>query len=289
MCWLPILQLGSRTLNAASAAVGSVKLFPSHPLLYPKSYSDLSKAIFFTTSWDSLSVYFFPPHFKHLRGSSSSLTQVNTTAATVKWEDHPELPSLGDAGHLSSWNLTELSAIPTCLRHSSVQSMAVQQFKWGNTLPQLGKTQQKKTKVRGGKKSHLEAFIILFLEFYTTLPHLGNGSETLTNTLKRQKHTRDLVLEAQNRTGSENWETSDLLRPTQSGKKWSFDWNVAMLAQSSYLLHWLQYWCLEQQQYIMFHILKRTCLVSSSTSYIHNVPYPPSSKEEKPFITFSWA
>lgn len=162
MCWLPILQLGSRTLNAASAAVGSVKLFPCHPLLYPKSYSDLSKAIFFTTSWDSLSVYFFPPHFKHLRGSSSSLTQVNTTAATVKWEDHPELPSLGDAGHLSSWNLTELSAIPTCLRHSSVQSMAVQQFKWRNTLPQLGKTQQKKTKVRGGKKKPTGSFYYPF-------------------------------------------------------------------------------------------------------------------------------
>lgn len=103
------------------------------------------------------------------------------------------------------------------------------------------------------KQSKVEDFIILFLEFYTTLPHLWNGSATFTNTLKRHKHVRDLVLEAQNRTWSENWETSDLLRPTQSGKKWSFDWNVAMLAQSSYLLHWLQYWCLEQEQYHVPH------------------------------------
>lgn len=102
------------------------------------------------------------------------------------------------------------------LRHSSAKSMSVQQFKWRNTLLLLGKTHQKKTKDREEeKKSQLEAFIIFLLECYTTLPHLWNGSGTLTNTLKRQKHTRDLVPEAQNRTGSQNWVTFDLLRPTQ--------------------------------------------------------------------------
>lgn len=40
---------------------------------------------------------------------------------------------------------------------------------------------------------------------------------------------------------------------------------------------------------VTYHILKRTCLVSSSTLHIHSVLSPPSSKEEKPFITFFWA
>lgn len=128
MCLLPILQLGSCTLNAASAAVPSVKLFPCHPLPYPRSHSDLSNAVFSQPHGIHF-VCFFTPHFKDLIGSTSSLTQVNTTAVTLKWKGQPELPSLGDAGHFSSGKLTELSPIPTCLRHNSAQSMAVQQFK----------------------------------------------------------------------------------------------------------------------------------------------------------------
>lgn len=218
---------------------------PRAILIFQKLFS-----CFFTASWDSLSGYFFTAHFKHLIGSSSSLTQVNTKmespawAAIICWCRRPFIRKPHWA--ITYTNMSQAQLRPT---HGS------EQVNWRNTLPQLGKTHQKKTKVRGGKKSQPEAFIILFifLEFYTTLPHLCNGSETLTNTLKRQKHTRDLVPEPQNRTGSQNWETSDLLRPTQSGKKWSFDWNVAILAQSSYLLHWLQYWCLEQQQYHIPH------------------------------------
>lgn len=93
--------------------------------------------------------------------------------------------------------------------------------------------------------------------------------------LKRQKHITEFVLEAQNRTGSENWVTFDLLRPTQSGKKWSFDWIMAMLAWSSYLLHWLQHW------------MPRAMTLSCSTFWRGRVCFHPftSAHARRPFFT----
>lgn len=81
---LPILQMGSCMLNARSATAVRGKPFPFDPLLYPRNHSYLSKPKYFTNSRDLLPVYFLTPHLKDLSAISNSLTEANTTAATLK-------------------------------------------------------------------------------------------------------------------------------------------------------------------------------------------------------------
>lgn len=177
--------------------------------------------------------YVFTSHFRGLIGTESS----------DPGQHHSSYPKMERPAWAATtwWCRTPLSPIPTQLRHSSAQSMAVQQFKWGNTLPQLGKTHQKKTKVRGGKTKQSRRFYYPFswvLNYSSpSLKWFWNSHEHIDKT----EACKRPCPRGTKQNWSENWETSDLLRPTKSGKKWSFDWNVAMLAQSSYLLHWLQY------------------------------------------------